>query len=315
MTTQRKQTQVPVTDITEALEKGVDAADMVRAAGLRGLQRIRAAKIMGLQREHVRLSQKLGPDHPRVVALGEKLKVNRILVQQLALEARRAATELPPRDEAAWTLYGYVHDQDLLAAPNLTVALYNEEGSWIVALGHIVTNRSGYFKLEVREFEQYAGQPLYVRVLDHVATHLYVDSNPVTPELGTEEYREITLQKDAAVDISKLCNGTQPIADKDHWVIRGRVTDENAEGVDGVTVKVFDKDYAFSDRLGQTRTDAVGYYQLTYRVEDFRDVVEQNPELCLEVLGDEEQVLYRSEAPFHFKGSCAEVLNVEIELR
>lgn len=99
MVPQSKQPRLPLSEISEALERGVDAADLIRAAGLRGLQRIRAAKIISLQREHARLSQTLGAEHPRVAMLAEKLKADRALVQQLTLEARRAATRLLSREK------------------------------------------------------------------------------------------------------------------------------------------------------------------------------------------------------------------------
>jgi hypothetical protein len=306
--------QVPATDISKALEKGVDEADLVRASGLRGLWRIRAAKIIGLMREHVRLGAKLGRDHPRVVALAEKIGVERMLVQRLALEARRATTELPARDERAWLLHGLVHDEDLVPAPHLSIALYDQDGSWIAPLGYSATNRYGNFKLECLDLDRYAGQSLYVRVLDEVGTHLWIDKNPVVPKLGDEKYRDIVLREVDKVEVGSISNGAHPIADREHWVMRGRVTDRNVQGVGGMTVRVFDEERALSDRLGQARTDVDGYYLMTYRVAHFPDLVGGRPELFLEVLDEGGKVFYASRAPFFFEGGRAEICNVQISL-
>lgn len=67
-------------------------------------------------------------------------------------------------------------------------------------------------------------------------------------------------------------------------MVRGRVADKNGQGLAGLTVSVYDKDPLFDDRLGTATTGAQGDFRISYRTEDFQDLIEANPDLYLKVM-------------------------------
>src|SRR6476620_9866889 len=100
MATQRDgNQQIPIEDISRSLESGIAGADPLRVEGLTRLQRLRQVKATGLQREQVRLGEKLGADHPRVVALTQKIQANQALDRSLSIELERTQGGSPTADE------------------------------------------------------------------------------------------------------------------------------------------------------------------------------------------------------------------------
>jgi hypothetical protein len=215
MASQSETKRIPFTAIAQTLEQSIDGADPARATGLQDLHRVRAAKIQGMEREQARLSQKLGPRDPRVLALNQRIELNRGFVRDLAIEIDHTRTEAPVADENTWIVHGFVRDKELTGIPNLTVAIYDEKGTWIQALGFACTNERGYFKLsfssakageETSSFTTTAATTVsatiaaatrspevFIHVLDKSGTHICIDKRPLTPQLGNVDYREIIL--------------------------------------------------------------------------------------------------------------------------
>jgi len=204
--TKRRETRIPIREIGQQLEKGIEEADAVRAAGLEGLQRIRAAKAGGLRREHARLTAKLGENHPRVSALGQKVAWNTAMTHQLGLEAERAKTPLPKPDPAGWILHGRVYDEDLLGMPGLVVTLVDRKGTAVGEVGVTPTEAGGYFKLvhtrgkdsggdtdRLTQASTGRGTDVFVHVLDGKFNLVHADKRPITPQLGRVEYIEIMI--------------------------------------------------------------------------------------------------------------------------
>ena len=313
MAAQRKAIHIPLDEITQTLDRGLAGADPVRAAGLAGLQRLRAAKANGLQREHARLRAQLGANHPRVTALSQQLEANRALTQDLTLEAERATTELPPYDAQTWVLYGRVLSQELTGIPHLTVALYDAHGNWVEAFGYAATATNGYFTLSASQGTWPAGRPVYLRVLNTRAEHVYIDTIPRTPEAGQAEYREISLASDLPVCAPPPApNRREPVPEADTWVVRGHVTDATGQGLSGLTVSLYDTDLVFDDRLGQTETDANGLYSFPYHTDDFRDLIERRPDIYLKVMDRDGNILYTSEATIRCEAGRVEIVNVTL---
>ena len=61
-----------------------------------------------------------------------------------------------------------------------------------------------------------------------------------------------------------------------------------------LTIRLFDRDHVFDDRLGATQTDAKGEFEIVYRTQDFHDLFEGGPDLYLKVLDHEGNLLYSS---------------------
>jgi len=203
--------RIPFNTISQALDQSIAGADPARAVGLQDLHRVRAAKTTGMEREQARLSQKLGARDPRVLALNQRIESNRSFVRDLSIEIDHARTEAPVADENTWIVHGFVRDKDLTGVPNLTVAIYDEKGTWIQALGFACTDARGYFKLSFSRTDKTEdsekptvsiaavagtatrGPEVFIHVLDKTGTHICIDKRPLTPQLGNVDYREIIL--------------------------------------------------------------------------------------------------------------------------
>ena len=213
MASQSETKRIPFSTISQALEQGIAGADPARATNLENLRRVRTAKTKGMEGEQARLGQKLGAGAPRVLALTQCIQSNRGLVRDLAIEIDHARTEPPVADKDTWIVHGFVRDKEVTGIPNLTVAIYDEKGTWIRRLGFACTDERGYFKLsfsragaDTSTFATTAASTLsanattttrvpefFIHVLDKTGTHICIDKRPLTPQLGNVDYREIIL--------------------------------------------------------------------------------------------------------------------------
>ena len=330
MNTQR---EVSFEEVSLELDKGIAGADTLRADRLDALTAVRAAKDQQLRREQARLAQKLGPTHQRVTEIDGRLTINAKMMRDLKLESARARTEVPQIDKTSWVLHGYVRDKTLNGVANLTVALFNQNGSRLENLGHACTAANGYFKLVARDSQSLKDRVAYIRVLSPEGTFLYADKNALAPQPGVIDYREITLSGETTVCVAPpeppaTAPATPPTVPpvkppnldqtqdltppRDYWVVRGRVTDKAGNGLSGLFVSVFDEDLFFDDRLGQAETDQNGNYSLTYRTEDFRDLLEKKPDLYLKVIDQHGRSLYVLKGHIWFESGRVESIDIEI---
>ncbi len=205
--------KITVDDVSRGIDKGINTADQQRVAALERLQFVRKAKATSLQKEQARLTIKYGADHPRVQALATRVVLNQGLLGNLVAETTRAKTDIPSVDEHTWVLHGYVRDKRLTGIPNLIVALYDDKGQWIQELGYGRTDKSGYFKMlhsrakagetnvgkEGEAPKTAPGEKVYIHITNSQGAHIYVDKQPLTPEPGRVDYREIIVGDDEAV--------------------------------------------------------------------------------------------------------------------
>lgn len=344
MASQAETKRIPFDTISQTLEQGINGADPARASGLQNMHRLMGVKTKTLEREKARLSEKLGPRDPRVLALDERIESNRRLVRDLAVEVEHAGTQVPVVDKNTWVVHGFVRDNDLKGVPNLTVALYDPKGTWMQVVGYACTDEKGYFRLsftrtvktgdsEELVFSHVAsgtvtrGSEVFIHVLDKGGVHIYVDKHPLTPQLGKVDYREIRLSAAGggctppSVEGSKPPYGPGPGGDgnatgggkgagPDAWVVRGRVSDESGQGLGDLIVSVYDKDLLFDDRLGTTETDQNGNYRLVYRTHDFRDLIERKPDLYVKITDRNGHLRYTSEHAVKWNSGRTDTINV-----
>lgn len=102
--------------------------------------------------------------------------------------------------------------------------------------------------------------------------------------------------------------------EKDRFVVAGRVTDKaTGVGLPNVAVVAYDMDRKYDDRLGSTRTDVLGYFQIDYTFKDFKDSGEGMPETYIEVLGEDEKALYTSPKSFVQKTGKYKYLDIKLK--
>jgi len=205
-TTNTKSDTATVQQVVGTFESDLASTDRARAEALEGLQQLRAAKANHLQRQRIRLVNRFGAEHPRVMELNAIIASNERLNSALKLEIDRANTEAPAVDKESWVLHGFVRNEDLEGQPKLTVALFDRSRRWVEVLGHTCTDSRGYFQLRYQRHaderehaaDNVARSGLFICVSDEKQKVLYSDKRPVTVELGHVEYREIILKADDA---------------------------------------------------------------------------------------------------------------------
>jgi hypothetical protein len=192
MTSERGQTQIPIEQISQSLDRGMDGADAARADGLEGLGRFCNARSKGLVRERARLSARLGANHPRVLALDQRIETEQVLGSQLALETARARTPAVAADANTYVLHGRVYHQ-LQPVPGLAVALLDEKTKQRAEqLGFSFTDDTGYFKFVCPGVGS-GPRESHVIGLFNEGQLIYIDDCPISPQGGQVEYREILL--------------------------------------------------------------------------------------------------------------------------
>jgi hypothetical protein len=303
---------VTAAEVTQQLEQSIAGADTHRAEELDRLKTMREAQAGGMEREAARLTAKLGADHPRVTTLTRAIEINRGFVRDLAVEVERAKTDVPAIDQKSWVLHGYVRDQNLKGVDGLTVAVYDEKGSWVERLGFACTNEKGYFRLTATGFAA-VDHSVFIRVLNN-SVLLHADKSELKPVLGKLDYREITLSGEAHACTPPL-GSSAPIkppeepAVKPPWTVRGQVSDGGSVFFAGLKVTIADKAGKFADRLGSRTTDEKGKYEFIFPSEPFSDLIDPPVDLFLHVLDANEKPLSTSPV-LHFEPGKSQNVNV-----
>lgn len=295
--------------LAAALATGLDQWDTHRAALLTELAAAREARGAVLAREQVRLTAKLGAEHPRVRAIAAEIEINGPLVRDLRLEAETAVIPTAVPESDTWIVHGHVRDAQGEGIAGLTVAPYTEQGVWDQAMGYACTDRAGYYRLETKRV---TGAPRRLHVIDQAGDDLLADDLPLSTTPGTAVYRLLISSEGANPCVSPSKSTANPVPLPGGWVVRGHVTDANGRPVPGVIVTIYDKDLFFDDRLGQIETDTDGSYLLGYRAEDFRDLIERKPDLYVEVRRRDGEVLYRSTRPIRWDVGAVEIIDVKL---
>jgi PKD repeat protein len=121
----------------------------------------------------------------------------------------------------------------------------------------------------------------------------------------------LTVQNAAGTDTRSLLIIISRV-DPEAWLARGRVTDDQEQGLEGLIVSLFDHDLIFDDRLGTTQTDGNGDFAITYHIEDFQDLFEARPDLYIKVMDQASNTLYSSEDTVRFDAGRVEVFKITI---
>jgi hypothetical protein len=145
-----KRCNVQQAQVEHELDQTIKAADPLRAESLQKLQRVRTIKTKNQERERLRLSTKLGDQHPRVMTLQAKIDTNYEVVRNLNMESVRAKTEIPTVESDDWLVHGRVLNERLEGVPGMKAALYDRSGCPIETCGSEITDKTGYFNLTIK---------------------------------------------------------------------------------------------------------------------------------------------------------------------
>ncbi len=305
-------------EILEALEKKSALSD------IKSLQVIRQAL---MSHEMRRLAKKLGGTHPRVQHLKEALDRNPRYVNAISVENEKARIKVPAFEENGALIHGRISDENNRGISGLIVTMEDEKDQKLRFLGPAKTDASGYhaFVIDAENLKKLSRlDGVYLTVATPKGRIVYQSPAAIKATAGGRIVVNVALrrfdlspitEKDKAVQDrmdSAAVEPDEPAPTGDTWIIKGRVKDASGNSVAGVTVSVFDKDLFFDDRLGTAVTDENGNYQLIYHTKDFRDLIESNPDLYVEVRDKEGRKFYSSGKPIRFEAGRKEVFNVKI---
>jgi len=97
------------------------------------------------------------------------------------------------------------------------------------------------------------------------------------------------------------------------FIVAGRVTDrDTGVPLPNVLVKAYDLDPKTDELLGQTRTDALGYYRIEYTEKDLKDDRDKKPEVYIDVLNDAGQSIYTSPKCLSVKSGAVEFIEAAV---
>lgn len=90
------------------------------------------------------------------------------------------------------------------------------------------------------------------------------------------------------------------------------VEKESGQGLPGLTVKAYDKDWIYDDLLGSVETDREGKFEMVYEGRDFQELFERNPDIYLRVKNAALQDIYSTEDSVRFEAKRTESFKIEI---
>lgn len=313
--------QISDHDFIGKLDASLDLLDTLRAEELSRSKLYHMVKNYALRREQNRLTKKLGQNHPKVKQMASRVAYREKMLVDLEEEAARAQIRVPTVTADQWLVHGVVLDKNRKGKSGLTVGIFDAQGKWRQDFGYGCTDARGYFVIihtpkAVGRVEANVVPQYYLYVLDQDQRILLKDTIPLTLEVGYMYYRRLLLADGAGVcqaPPTDYAEGTT--APSDLWIVRGRVVDESGNGIDGLTVTVYDEDLFFDDRLGTVKTMNGGYYELRYRTADFRDLIEARPDLYVQVLDKEGRQLCPQPAKTRFEAGRREVINLKIKMK
>ena len=77
-------------------------------------------------------------------------------------------------------------------------------------------------------------------------------------------------------------------------------------------VIVYDEDLLFDDRLGEAVTDTDGEFYILYHQNDFKDLLESQPDLYIRVTDKKGRVLFTTEKAVRWQSGRVEYFEIEI---
>ncbi|MBE9571494.1 MAG: hypothetical protein IMF11_12770 [Proteobacteria bacterium] len=304
--------------VTDTVNFSFDRLDTVRSGALNELKAFQQIKRDVLKKQKARLTEKLGPDHQKVVVVGKKIRNIDHMSKDLDVLITEANIKIESVDKNTWKIHGKVIDKDRKGIKNLTATLHDQKGKWLREMGYGCTDENGYFSISYTLTDETGPMismkdKLFLYISNKKQTILYKDSEPLFIRPGRIDYKAIYIS-----DIKEVC--TPPVSDTDEtelptgrWVVKGRVTDEGGNGIGGVTVRLYDKEHIFDEKLGAFLADNDGNFMARYETENFRDLIEAKPDIYLKVINKEGETLYSSRKKVRCEAGRIETFKIRIK--
>lgn len=105
---------------------------------------------------------------------------------------------------------------------------------------------------------------------------------------------------------------SRPAPRASEWVVFGQVLDASGIPVQGLSVRVFDRDRKYDDLLGETETDANGEFTVIYHERDFKEAGEKLPELYVMVSDARGTELYTTRDDVRFRAGRSEYFLIRL---
>jgi hypothetical protein len=304
-----------VDQLTSAFEQLTDG----QSAAMGGLKEIQIGSQALLQREALRLSRKLGPDHPRVQQLIARRQELLRGSQRLAEAQEAISVRVPEVDKSAVLVYGRILDENQRGIGGLVVSAVDAQGQVVKAVGQATTEANGYYALPIDpgQVPEAVRQKVRLVVSTSTAKVVHQEQTPLKLTAGTRQLTEVRL------DRAKV--GNPPVTPRptpggsggesprgEGWRVFGVVTDAAGQPRPGLMVSLFDKDHLYDDKLGAALTNADGKYEITYIEQDFREGSEPGADLYLTVINQAGKVLYTSKAQIRYNAGREEEFNIRL---
>jgi hypothetical protein len=165
--------QIPPEEALRTIQSGLEKVDAERGRAYGSLATLRAAKSNQLDRQQSLLARKLGPNHPRVIALQTQSALIKRQLPELRAAQVQAATRAPTVKPAGYGLHGFVRTAERKPLPQIVVAVYDKKGKKRNDFDYATTDANGYFEL---------------------TTPQLVASTKADPKPGAESPQPVTLQ-------------------------------------------------------------------------------------------------------------------------
>lgn len=293
----------------------------LRQAALGGAQHVEAIGQALYHLEALRLSRKLGADHPRVRRLAARSRQFAQEARALATEREMAAVKPPAIEENEALVNGRITDRHRRGIGALVVGLRSPTGKRLSGVKDVETDAVGYYalKLSPDAAKNVAKSGAVLVVMNRAGDLIYQREEPLSPAVGARVAADASLNRErlAGKRPGAWAHWRQPGSGEEEppgedWVVKGRVLDAEEQPVPGVMVTAHDKDQRFDDKLGSGLTNKEGEFEIRYSVRDFREGEEPGPDLYLRVIDQEGELLFSTKDDIRFNAGREEEYVIQL---
>ncbi|MCD4768142.1 MAG: hypothetical protein K8R34_16775 [Methanosarcinales archaeon] len=282
-------------------------------------------KRVQLQSEAEIMSKKLGKDHPRTQQLNARLKKNLDIINALVVEGQIARIKVPEISGTDTLIHGRVTDRNYRGIWGVNTCLADADEHIFSSLGIPNLDDTGYYsfvidKATFKEMSDVFEKEIFLAICSKKCKVIHRKCEPIKITKGE------TLLVDLILDREELSKGREvrekpdtgedkddSKSDSDAWIVSGQVIDEDEHGIKGLSVRFYNKDNRYDDKIGSALTDDRGNFKIIIKMQDFRKGQEPGPDLYLNVRDSKGNTLFTSEKAVRYDAGHEEVFNVTIK--